>query len=482
MSALPPAAPPRTWMLALLLGLLACSWGGAPLAQAEDAGVAGVAIEGTGLRIRAPAQPGTWTRRVESPSAGHWVVSWTEAKTAAVVVAMAFPLADQPKGDLAPLLRRAVDTQFRALGISGYGLPGGHALQLMGLRAVDARIEATYHGAPARGRCRLVLASASHVGFAWGLAPDAHAEHVATIQACVESLRPTEQALYTPRFLDPATLNDVLLRPKDEPAITRRQMLAILRVAAMAIGGALPLAHRERLQEALLRACREPSEVSLRKGVRLAPSLLEPTPGLSAAAQEARLVEAGHALYRDHLERHLGGEVVARAVIQAWDGTKETLAGRGGKRLQRRQADAVMEMGAFLASIVADAPRGVSQDEYRRLTTWLQGGWPTWSSEARASLRERPAAWMRLRHAWDSAKPPARDSFRRALLEMVHGTPASKTLQDTRDAASLKAWMRQHPPPGVERVVQQTAAWSTDQIRRLLDTLHPTTGPIPLGW
>ena len=460
------------------VGLLGAGLLGPSLADAKDARVA---VRGTPVQIASPAGEG-WVRRVETPAAGQWVVSWRTADAKAVVVAMSFPLPPGAQTDVVSLLRRAVDTQFHALGISGYGLPGAVAKRVMGYPAASAQIHATYQGGPAQGPCRLVVANATHAAFAWGLASSGDATLSQAVSACVASMAPDEPAFFDTKFLAPKSLDEELLLVKGEPALTRRHLRAASRLAAAVLGGPIPLARRDRLETAILQAVRDPTERSVREGLRLAPETLARMPGLKAHEQRAKVEALGHAMYRDFLRRQLAGDPLARKVIDAWDANKEPVAQAGQARLVRRQADALLEMGAFLASIVADGARGVSPGEYERLCAWLKSQWPGLSAMQRTTIGEAPEIWLRMRRAWDMAHRGDRHRFRRALLKLAYGQRSAEEIDAARSPVELKAWMSKQRPLGVEAFVQQLARVNAEGWTRLLDALGSPSSPVPVGW
>lgn len=468
----------------VLLALIAASGVAGPRhASAEEPAPAAtpepVTLQGTDVVVTPP--PAGWTPRVEVSAPGQWAVTWTAPGGEVVVQAIAFPHDGSPPGALDALLRQAVDTAFLSMRVDGVGMPVIGTIRILGMAGAEGDLEVAADGRRLGGHARLLQASPTHWAFAWGVARAEAEADLAHIKAFVGSLRPLHPILFTPTFHDPARDDDLLLQLRDEPPLLRRHMDATVRLAELALGGPLTLARREQFTTALLvEMARGPR--ALRDAVRAAEEAFAPQAGLRPEEQVAGRIQVGLALYRDHLDRRLRGDASAAPFLECWHEAERLLAGEGAEGLKALHVDAGLEMAAFLGSVAADAPRGVSEGERARLTAFWSQAFEGAEATQRALWRDLPVVWLRMRHHFDTASPPARRAFRRAVLEAVHPTEVGATLPEDMDATALSAWIGAHRPPGIEDLARSVVHWDGDRWAGLLTHLGDPAGEVPLGW
>ncbi len=438
-----------------------------------------LALEGTSLRVVPPT--GAWTQRIERPAPGQWSATFTAEGGEIVVGAIVFPDDGSPPGPREAMLRRAIDTLFVTLRVDGHGVPSARAIRRLGHEGAEGAIEASANGRRLSGRARILAASPTAWAFAWGIARSAVPADVAVVGAFVYSLEPTEARLFTPVFHDPAHDADVALALRAEPPIRNRDIAATLALAEAAFGAPMTLAQRERLGRAL-QAELPRGPRALRDAVRVAIEAFRPDLGLNAADLAARRRELGLALYASHVARRVDGDATAAAFVDAWLDVEAVLAGGPPDPLRALHVDAGLELAAFLASIAADGPRGISKGERERLHPWWAGRHASADAETRAGWSRLPVLWRRIRHAFDRAGPAERNAFRRDVLALVHGDEAVADLAPDADATVLHAWIAAHPAPGPEAIARRLVDVGESRLLALADRLGAAAVEIPLGW
>ncbi|MGE0190930.1 MAG: hypothetical protein AB7T63_02710 [Planctomycetota bacterium] len=469
---------PRPLRLALACALLLV---GALRAAGAAEPVTAIPLHDTPATVMPPTGDG-WKRRVEAPVVGQWSVTYTSADGLVVLQAIAFPRDGSPDDDQVALLRRAVDTMFRTLAVDGYGMPEVDTFRILGVPGAEGRIEALSNQHKVVGRARILTPSDTRYAFAWGVArADAPAD-LATVEAFVGSLTPLAPRLFTPVFRADREAEEELLVLEGEPPVLRRDLDATMRLVEEGLGVPLSAAWRERLESALrLELVRGPRKV--RDAVRAAHEAFEAPDDPEAAplGPEARTA-LGRGFYLDHLARRLEGDTSAAGFVEAWHGAEQVLVDDDGDLLRALHVDAALEMAAFLGSIAADAPRGVSPGERERLLPWWSERFHAADEVTRARWRTLPVIWQRLRHRFDTADDARRLAFRRDVLALVHGDDVAAELATTPTAAALLAFIGAHRPPGPEALARKMADVTAERLTTLVARLGDPTGEVPLGW
>lgn len=464
----------------LLVFLVVVLLGAGPAARADEPATP-IALQGAQATVTPPPGEG-WKRRVETPTAGQWSITLTSADGLVVLQAIAFPRDGSPDDDQESLLRRAVDTMFRTLDVDGYGMPDVHTFRTMGVPGAEGRIEALAQRHKVAGHARILTPSETTYAFAWGVARADAAENLGLVRDFVESLVPLAPRLYTPVFRGALQADEELLVLEDEKPVRRRDVDATMRLVELGLGSPLSAAWRERIESALrLELVRGPRKV--RDNVRAAHEAFEtPEQPDAAPLTPEQRVALGRSLYLEHLARRLEGDTSAAGFVEAWHGAEQVLVDDDGDLLRALHVDAALEMAAFLGSLAADAPRGMSPGERERLLPWWSERFREADAVTRARWRTLPVVWQRMRHLFDTAEPGARRAFQRDVLALVHGEEALALLPALPSASELLAFIAAHRPPGPEAIARQLAEVPAERLATLLGHLGEATGDVPLGW
>jgi hypothetical protein len=434
-------------------------------AVGEDADApAPLALEGAPGIVRPPK--GEWTRRTGTLAPGQWFIEFRGANDVLLRVHV-FPALQYAEPE--KVLLQAVDVFFRGMGVQGFGLPMRRPLEVWGCPAVEGAVTAVRGGARVKGRARLVRLSASHWGFAIGIAPVAApaAAHDA-VHDFARSLEPAEPRFYERRFHRPVQHEVVVVRKREEDPVTLGHVASVQALLEAGIGARFPLALWPQVREAL-RADAERGPPATRKGFRESAEALQKVLAMEPPKRTAALAEIGKRILQAVLDRAREGYDPAVRFAFAWREMRRLSIGQADDGLTTGQLAHLVEMSEFLASVAADRAVVADRDVRAKLHARLAKRWPEMAAEERKAMRGAEGTWAVLRYAWDNATAERRLAFRAAVAaRLTPAAPGAVPEDGRRDARALKRWMDGRAREGLDAALLDAAFDLTMSARRTL--------------
>lgn len=462
----------------LLLAVLA------PRVRAEEAPAREpVEVEGAAAVVTPPDLPG----EAATTAPGQWQLTYTGKGRFHRMQVRVFPVRDLREPG--PVLMQALDTLVRNNGFGAFGATARSTSEVYGRPVADAAIQVSIDGRVARGHARLLLATDTRWAFAWGLvtAPELSRGTLARIQRFTKSLEPRDPTFHTPRFRDAAALARTVHQSAREQPITGGHLRGVAALIEAGLGRRLPVAARTNLETMLLLDVQRGTPET-RTGYRQSAEDVVRSMQLDPEAREARMQALGQRILDAIRARAKQAYAPAVGALRIWTEDGRAVADADDGPLTAGTVEAELELATFLLAVARDRPVEIPEPLRRGHRAALAEAWPTASPALRADRRAVRATWARLRHAWDTAKPEARNAFRFALVNRLgaalpEAVRNAAPLPAAGDLRGLKRWLAEHGTVFARPEAVATALTLSAEARAaLIDVLGVDAAGYQFGW